>query len=84
MASDDARANESVDLLVDLLVSRAGLDRDMAERCMSDIRVALADLTRLRTAVETIRVWAFTVHGGVKAPADVWPGLRAALEPVTA
>jgi len=52
--AEDIRASESIDLLVQLLTSRAGLDADMAERCMFDLRNALDELDRLRRVVAAV------------------------------
>lgn len=41
---------------------------------------AIVERDQLRAALAEIREWAYTVHGGVKAPIDIWPGLRAALD----
>lgn len=35
--------------------------------------------TQVEAALTIVRDWAFTVHGGTKSPADIWPGLAAAL-----
>lgn len=63
--------------MIDLDAIEAREDEHYAVRV--DVPALVAEVRRLAGALSTIREWAHTNHGGAKTPAEVWPGLAAAL-----